>query len=135
MANEIETRAQLFAKYLGAELKGAIRSRGYSQAEIADRLGHARSSFANWLNAKPSIPVEVAEKICLCIGVDMKVIVGRAHERVNEDMGVYGDGPPDGRYSAMEQLRRIAGREPRYDYDTAAYRDGDKFREMETPID
>lgn len=90
MANEIETRAQLFAKYLGAELKGAIRSRGYSQAEIADRLGHARSSFANWLNAKPSIPVEVAEKICLCIGVDMKVIVGRAHERVNEDMGCTG---------------------------------------------
>ncbi|MCH9275660.1 helix-turn-helix domain-containing protein [Bifidobacterium amazonense] len=134
MANEIDTRAQLFGKYLGAELKGAIRSRGYSQAEIADRLGHARSSFANWLNAKPSIPVEVAEKICLCIGVELKEIVGRAHQRVNEEMGAYGTERMSEQQSVLEQLTRVIGN-GRLNYTTAAYRDENKKREMETPTD
>lgn len=134
MANEIDTRAQLFAKYLGAELKGAIRSRGYSQAEIADRLGHARSSFANWLNAKPSIPIEVAEKICLCIGVELKIVVARAHQRVNDEMGPYGNERRSDQQSVLEQLTRVIGGNS-LDYTTAAYRDGNKFREMETPTD
>lgn len=139
MANEIDTRAQLFAKYLGAELKGAIRSRGFSQAQVADQLGHARSSMANWLNAKPSIPMEVAEKVCLCIGVELRVIVSRAHERVNDEMGVYETEFRNKQRSTLEQLTRIAllnqQQQQQYGYTTAAYRDSDKYREMETPTD
>lgn len=79
----------LFSKYIGAELKGAIASHGYSQGKVADALGHARSAMSNWLNAKPPIDVAVANKICDYIGMDFTVVVKRAEQRVADDLGPY----------------------------------------------
>lgn len=79
----------LFSKYVGAELKGAIASHGYSQGKVADALGHARSAMSNWLNAKPPIDVAVANKICDYIGMDFTVVVKRAEQRVADDLGPY----------------------------------------------
>lgn len=79
----------LFSKYIGAELKGAIASHGYSQGKVADALGHARSAMSNWLNAKPPIDVAVANKICDYIGMDFTVVVKRAEQRVTDDLGPY----------------------------------------------
>lgn len=79
----------LFSKYVGAELKGAIASHGYSQGKVADALGHARSAMSNWLNAKPPIDVAVANKICDYIGMDFTVVIKRAEQRVIDDLGPY----------------------------------------------
>ncbi|MCT6837097.1 MAG: helix-turn-helix domain-containing protein, partial [Bifidobacteriales bacterium] len=87
MTNIIQDRALLFSKYVGAELKGAIASHGYSQGKVADALGHARSAMSNWLNAKPPIDVAVANKICDYIGMDFTVVVKRAEQRVTDDLG------------------------------------------------
>ncbi|MCX8672967.1 helix-turn-helix domain-containing protein [Bifidobacterium sp. B4001] len=89
MTNIIQDRALLFSKYIGAELKGAIASHGYSQGKVADALGHARSAMSNWLNAKPPIDVAVANKICDYIGMDFTVVVKRAEQRVTDDLGPY----------------------------------------------
>ena len=89
MTNIIQDRALLFSKYIGAELKGAIASHGYSQGKVADALGHARSAMSNWLNAKPPIDVAVANKICDYIGMDFTVVVQRAEQRVTDDLGPY----------------------------------------------
>lgn len=89
MTNIIQDRAILFSKYVGAELKGAIASHGYSQGKVADALGHARSAMSNWLNAKPPIDVAVANKICDYIGVDFTVVIKRAEQRVTDDLGPY----------------------------------------------
>ena len=89
MTNIIQDRAMLFSKYIGAELKGAIASHGYSQGKVADALGHARSAMSNWLNAKPPIDVAVANKICDYIGMDFTVVVQRAEQRVTDDLGPY----------------------------------------------
>ena len=89
MTNIIQDRAMLFSKYIGAELKGAIASHGYSQGKVADALGHARSAMSNWLNAKPPIDVAVANKICDYIGMDFTVVVKRAEQRVTDDLGPY----------------------------------------------
>ena len=89
MTNDIQNRAMLFSKYVGAELKGAIASHGYSQGKVADALGHARSAMSNWLNAKPPIDVAVANKICDYIGMDITVVISRAKQRVMEDLGPY----------------------------------------------
>lgn len=89
MTNDIQNRAMLFSKYVGAELKGAIASHGYSQGKVADALGHARSAMSNWLNAKPPIDVAVANKICDYIGIDITIVISRAKQRVTDDLGPY----------------------------------------------
>lgn len=90
MDNELDERAKIFAQYVGAEIKGAMVTRGYSQGKVADALGHSRASFTHWLKGEPSIPVEVAQKICEYIGVDLKVLVDRANQRLISEKGEYG---------------------------------------------
>lgn len=87
MTNDIEKRAELFSKYVGSELKGAIASHGYSQGKVADALGHARSAMSKWLNAKPPIDVAIANKICDYIGMDITVVIRRAEQRVIDELG------------------------------------------------
>lgn len=87
MTNDIEKRAELFSKYVGSELKGAIASHGYSQGKVADALGHARSAMSKWLNAKPPIDVAVANKICDYIGMDITVVIRRAEQRMTDELG------------------------------------------------
>lgn len=138
MSNEqLENRAKVFSRYFGLELKGAIAAQGYSQAKVAEALGHAKSAMSNWLNAKPPISVDVAQKICELIGVDMRTIVDRANVRTIDELGPW----PPINVSAVEaaaaRLRDIAASKG---FDTgaitrAAYRDDSRDAEAETPED
>lgn len=122
----------LFSKYVGAELKGAIASHGYSQGKVADALGHARSAMSNWLNAKPPIDVAVANKICDYIGMDFTVVVKRAEQRVTDDLGPY---PPlevdPSQLSEEEKIQYVLDRIKADDQTLAASTDPNKEREEE----
>jgi transcriptional regulator with XRE-family HTH domain len=135
MQTELDKRAKLFAEYVGSELKGLIASHGYSQGKIADAIGHARPSLSNWLNNKPSIPIEVAQKICEYLDAELQTIVARAYDRVEKELGPYQDNHP----AAIEQAR-IADHEARIartkehlasGMALAAYQDPDKERGMD----
>ena len=132
MTNIIQDRAMLFSKYIGAELKGAIASHGYSQGKVADALGHARSAMSNWLNAKPPIDVAVANKICDYIGMDFTVVVKRAEQRVTDDLGPY---PPlevdPSQLPDDEKIQYVLDRIKADDQTLAASTDPDKEREEE----
>ena len=132
MTNIIQDRAMLFSKYVGAELKGAIASHGYSQGKVADALGHARSAMSNWLNAKPPIDVAVANKICDYIGMDFTVVIKRAEQRVTDDLGPY---PPlevdPSELSEDEKIQYVLDRIKADDQTLAASTDPDKEREEE----
>lgn len=132
MTNIIQDRAMLFSKYIGAELKGAIASHGYSQGKVADALGHARSAMSNWLNAKPPIDVAVANKICDYIGMDFTVVVKRAEQRVTDDLGPY---PPlevdPSQLSEDEKIQYVLDKIKTDDQTLAASTDPNKEREEE----
>lgn len=132
MTNTIQDRAILFSKYVGAELKGAIASHGYSQGKVADALGHARSAMSNWLNAKPPIDVAVANKICDYIGMDFTVVIKRAEQRITDDLGPY---PPlevdPSQLPDDEKIRYVLDRVKADDQTLAASTDPDKEREEE----
>ncbi|MEE8738320.1 MAG: helix-turn-helix transcriptional regulator [Bifidobacterium sp.] len=87
MTNDIQKRADRFAQLFGAELKGAIASHGYSQGQVADDLGHARSTMSKWLNAKPAIDVAIARKICDYIGADIIDVTNSANRRLLDELG------------------------------------------------
>lgn len=132
MTNIIQDRALLFSKYIGAELKGAIASHGYSQGKVADALGHARSAMSNWLNAKPPIDVAVANKICDYIGMDFTVVVQRAEQRVTDDLGPY---PPlevdPSQLSEDEKIQYVLDKIKADDQTLAASTDPNKEQEEE----
>lgn len=87
MTNNIQKRAERFAQLFGAELKGTIASHGYSQGQVADDLGHARSTMSKWLNAKPPIDVAIARKICDYIGADISAVTNSANKRLLDELG------------------------------------------------
>jgi transcriptional regulator with XRE-family HTH domain len=87
MTNNIQKRAERFAQLFGAELKGTIASHGYSQGQVADDLGHARSTMSKWLNAKPPIDVAIARKICDYIGADISDVTNSANKRLLDELG------------------------------------------------
>jgi transcriptional regulator with XRE-family HTH domain len=91
MSNYLETRAQRFGKFVCAELKGAIVTRGFSQAEVALAINKQKANVSKWLNAKPVIAIDVAQSICEYIGVSLEDIVNRANDRLVEEMGPYED--------------------------------------------
>lgn len=132
MTNIIQDRALLFSKYVGAELKGAIASHGYSQGKVADALGHARSAMSNWLNAKPPIDVAVANKICDYIGMDFTVVVKRAEQRVTDDLGSYPQLEVDpSQLPEDEKIQYVLDKIKAGDQTLAASTDPNKEREEE----
>jgi transcriptional regulator with XRE-family HTH domain len=85
MSNELDEKSELFGQYVCAELKGAIVTRGFSQAEVAKAIGKQKANLSRWLNAKPVIPIDVAQAVCEFIGASLKEIVDRATKRVDKE--------------------------------------------------
>ncbi|KFF31682.1 helix-turn-helix domain-containing protein [Bifidobacterium bombi] len=119
-------RSQLCSKYIGAELKGAIRARGYTQGAVADAIGRPRPTMTNWLNSKPAIPVAEAVQICDFIGIKLEDIIHRAQQRVEDELGPW---PP----IQDDDFADVLARANRGDITLAANNNPDKEREMETP--
>ena len=90
--NEQEVRSHRFAQLIGLELKASFARHETSQAEVAERLGHSKSGYSRWLNAKPSIPMEALLNTCELIGADPRQILDAAYDRLLSEMGEY---PPD----------------------------------------
>lgn len=89
MDYELGKRAKLFGKFVCSELKGAIVAHGHTQEEVAKATQRQKANISRWLNGKPVIPVEVAYEICDYIGVSLQTLVGRAEQRVIENLGPY----------------------------------------------
>lgn len=136
MTNEIQKRSQRFAELFGSELKGAMASHGYSQGQVADELGHARSSMSNWLNAKPPIDVAVGRKICDYIGVDMRSVVDSANNRLEEELGPWPPIEVNPDALSDDERRRIVLEKLRNgDVRLAAYEDKNKEAERDADPD
>lgn len=86
MSKEIN-RSERFAQLVGLELKGNFASRNISQTKIADELGHSRSGYSKWLNAKPSIPLEALLNTCELIDADPRSVIDSAYSRLISEMG------------------------------------------------
>ena len=82
-------RGERFTQLLGAELKGALVSRGFTAAEVGDALGHSRAAFTNWLNGKAQLPTTVFANACEFVGVEPDRLVERAYERLVGQLGEY----------------------------------------------
>lgn len=86
--NEIQkNRSHRFAQLVGLELKADFTRHEVSQTSVADRLGHSRTSFSKWLNAKPSMPMEAFINTCELLGVDPREVFNAAYRRLIEEMG------------------------------------------------
>lgn len=86
--NEIQkNRSHRFAQLVGLELKADFTRHAVSQTSVADRLGHSRTSFSKWLNAKPSMPMEALINTCELLGVDPREVFNAAYRRLIEEMG------------------------------------------------
>jgi transcriptional regulator with XRE-family HTH domain len=136
MDKRISERAQLFGEYVCGEIKGAIVSRGYSQADVASAIGRQSANLSRWLNAKPTIPIEVADEVCEFAGLDLADIVDRAQKRVIDELGEYGstEAPTSGSDASREaEIRDMIANPEKYDL--AANRDKYKEAEMNTPRD
>jgi transcriptional regulator with XRE-family HTH domain len=87
MDNLLRDRAELFGKYVSAEIKGAIVAQGYTQTEVAKGIDRQGANLSRWLSGKPTIPIEVALEVCNYIGVNLQKIVDRAQQRVEDELG------------------------------------------------
>ena len=82
-----EERAQLFSKYVSAEVKGAIIAREHTVSDVALAIGHHPPTLTNWLNAKRELPLSVMAKVCEEIGVEPGTITQRAYDRLVYEEG------------------------------------------------
>lgn len=79
------SRAILFTRYVGLELKGAITARGFTAKEIALRSHRSPAAFNRWLNGHVEIPLAVVCESCELIGISPGAIIDAAFERVAAD--------------------------------------------------
>jgi transcriptional regulator with XRE-family HTH domain len=134
MSDIRDQRSNRFAQLLGLELKANFAREETSQAEVAERLGHSKSGYSRWLNAKPSMPLEVLLNTCELIGVDPRTIVDSAYRRLIEEMGEYSAGSPSidiSQLPAEERADLAVERFTRDQLTAAANKDPNKEREME----
>jgi len=87
MSKNASTRDSRFAQLIGLELKAEFARKEISQGDVADKLGHSRSGYSRWLNAKPSMPLEAFLNTCELIGADPRAIMDAAYERLTQEMG------------------------------------------------
>lgn len=125
MSDIKEQRSKRFAQLIGYELKANFAREGTSQAEVAERLGHSKSGYSRWINAKPSMPLEAFINTCELINVDPRQVVDAAYTRLIEELGA----PP-----TIAQVADDIASNPGL-YDLAANRDDNKELEAETPRD
>lgn len=89
MSNIQSERSHRFSQLVGLELKASFARHETSQAEVAVKLGHSKSGYSRWLNAKPSMPMEALLNTCELIGVDPRDIMDAAYRRLIAEMGEY----------------------------------------------
>ena len=82
-------RSHRFSQLVGLELKASFARHETSQTEVAEKLGHSKSGYSRWLNAKPSMPIETLLNTCELIGVDPREIVNDAYRRLLDEAGPY----------------------------------------------
>jgi transcriptional regulator with XRE-family HTH domain len=85
MQKQLQKQGKRFAELVGLELRGTIAANGYTQAEIADHLGHSHTAFGRWLKGNPPITVGVLYDICADIQVNPRSIIGKAYNRLLEE--------------------------------------------------
>ena len=125
MSDSRNKRSNRFAQLIGYELKANFAREGTSQAEVAEKLGHSKSGYSRWINAKPSMPLEAFLNSCELIGVDPRQVMDAAYARLLDEMGPSNDD--------AELADRIAANPDLYDL--TANRDENKKLESETPRD
>lgn len=79
---EKQDRSNRFAQLIGLELKANFARVEISQAEVAENLGHSKSGYSRWLNAKPSMPIEAFLNTCELIGVNPVKVIDSAYSRL-----------------------------------------------------
>lgn len=89
MSNIQDERSHRFSQLVGLELKASFARHETSQAEVAVKLGHSKSGYSRWLNAKPSMPMEALINTCELLGVDPREVFNAAYRRLIEEMGEY----------------------------------------------
>lgn len=151
MSKEIN-RSERFAQLVGLELKGNFASRNISQTKIADELGHSRSGYSKWLNAKPSIPLEALLNTCELIDADPRSVIDSAYSRLISEMGerrlVPGSAKPESSASSDSDVSSVSSNNLDNDYVShiadliaadpsqfalMAHTDPNKFLESTTP--
>lgn len=80
-------RAELFSRYVGLELKGAISSRQMTAKNVAVTIHRSPAAFNRWLNGKVEIPVSVVCEACEVIDVEPAYIVETAYNRMVHELG------------------------------------------------
>lgn len=85
--NNTRERGELFGRYVGLELKGAIVSRSLTAKAVAERIGRADANLNRWLNGKTEIPIAVVREVCEVLDLEPRTIVEHAYDRMIEELG------------------------------------------------
>ena len=93
-----DERSHRFSQLIGLELKASFARHETSQADVAEKLGHSKSGYSRWLNAKPSMPMEALINTCELLGVDPREVFNAAYRRLIEEMGEYNPASPGERF-------------------------------------
>ena len=80
-------RGELFGRYVGLELKGAIVSRALTAKAVAEQIGRADANLNRWLNGKTEIPIAVLCEVCEVLDLEPRTIVEHAYDRMVEELG------------------------------------------------
>lgn len=80
-------RADLFAKYVGLQLKGRIISQGFTAKAVAGMIGRSPAAFNRWVNGKTEIPLAVLCEACEVIDLEPTFIVDEAYNRMAVALG------------------------------------------------
>lgn len=82
-----EMRSQRFSQLIGLELKSTFVKKEVTQSSVADSLGHSRGGFSKWINAKPSMPIEVIINVCEFLSIDPRNIFDNAYAQLLNELG------------------------------------------------
>lgn len=125
-----DERSHRFSQLIGLELKASFARHETSQADVAEKLGHSKSGYSRWLNAKPSMPMEALINTCELLGVDPREVFNAAYRRLIEEMGEYNPASTGERFVDDDEQARVAEtlkKLHRGGLDIAAYEDEHKF--------
>lgn len=125
-----DERSHRFSQLIGLELKASFARHETSQADVAEKLGHSKSGYSRWLNAKPSMPMEALINTCELLGVDPREVFNAAYRRLIEEMGEYNPASTGERFVDDDEQARVAEtlqKLKRGDMDIVALEDEHKF--------
>lgn len=125
-----DERSHRFSQLIGLELKASFARHETSQADVAEKLGHSKSGYSRWLNAKPSMPMEALINTCELLGVDPREVFNAAYRRLIEEMGEYNPASTGERFVDDDEQARVAEtlqKLKRGDMDIVALEDEHKY--------